>query len=515
MGSIGYARPVRRGGGPVLIAAVAFAYTVAFPLVIGLSDESHLLHGARRLYEGQVLYRDFFEIIPPLGFYFIAAAYWIGGTTLLTARVATAAVEALGCAALFMVVRQLAGVLEGVLAALLLAALCIPVWPYASAHWMTTTLGLVTADVVLAERWAGSHRLRPAMAGLLAGTAVCVQQQRGVFVLAWVLTALPGLGLASPAGQRRTLTELAWAATAAGAVIAIVLGHAAWVASPQAVIEHLYGFAVESYGPQHRGVIGWAGTFPLTEPLRAATWVWLLRIAPLLLVAEAVVLARRARRPWSRTLLARAAAWWLAVLMALSVAYLPDFIHVSFVMPFIAISALCLLRDAGTWVAQRLPAGRAVVTGMLAAAAIAIAVKGARTLAGAEAGSPLRVQTGFGILRGNEFFERVLNGVRRNLVPEPTGRSLVYAYPNDAWLYLTLPADDAARLDILTPAFPQRYLDQVTEMLRAQRPGTVVLMSLGKPNPTIIDAVTAGYDLAEEVYPFRIYVRRGRSRPPA
>jgi hypothetical protein len=187
---------------------------------------------------------------------------------------------------------------------------------------------------------------------------------------------------------------------------------------------------------------------------------------------------------------------------------------VSFVMPFFAVSALCLVHDVGAWAARRLPGGHLVVTGVLVAAAVALGVKGALTLARVNAESPLPVQTGFGTLRGNEFFERVLDGVRRNLVPEPTGRSLLYAYPNDAWLYLTLPAEDTARLDILTPAFPQRYMDQVTDMLRAQRPGTVVLMTLGKQNPTIVDAVTGGYDLAEEVYPFRIYVRRSPGRTP-
>src|SRR5690348_11137587 len=78
-----------------IIAALAFAYLVAYPLVIGRADESHLLYGARRILEGQVIYRDFFESITPLAYWLFAAVYRVAGTTLFAARVVIALVEGL------------------------------------------------------------------------------------------------------------------------------------------------------------------------------------------------------------------------------------------------------------------------------------------------------------------------------------------------------------------------------------------------------------------------------------
>jgi hypothetical protein len=511
---IRYARRVRIPRRPVVVAVLAFAYLMTYPLIIGRSDESHLLHGARRLLDGQVLYRDFFEIITPLSFYFIAGAYWIGGTTLRSARIAIALVNALGGTALFALVRQVAGTWEAVVATLILLVLCIPVWPYASPHWMSTTLGLLVAAVLLADRWQDSSRVRPLVAGLLSGAAVCVQQQRGVFLLVWLVLALPVLAVGFPRGMRwRALGgQLAWALGAAAAVVLVVLGYAAWAASPAVVVESLYGFAAESYGPQHVGSIGWAGVFPLTEIYLPATWRWLLRIAPLFLLAEGLALAWDARGPWHRSFLVRVSCWLLAALMALSVWYLPDFIHVAFVTPFLLLPGARLLhavRGSGAW--SRVTGGRAVRATAMTAVVLVLGAKGVGNVVQAWAAAQVRVETAFGPLYGDPYFARLFETIRRHLVPEAEGRSLLYAYPGDAWLYLALPADDATRFEIFFTSFPKRYVDEVLAALRSRRAGTVVLMTLAKA-PEIDAAVAEGYDLVEELYPYRIYVRRA---PPA
>src|SRR5207248_11444037 len=117
-GDAGPVRADRVGCEPVLairsamIAALAFAYLVAYPLVSGRADESHLLYGARRVLEGQVIYRDFFETITPLAYYLFAGVYRIAGTTLLAARTTIAVIEAFGCVLLFRLVRRVASVPE-------------------------------------------------------------------------------------------------------------------------------------------------------------------------------------------------------------------------------------------------------------------------------------------------------------------------------------------------------------------------------------------------------------------
>jgi hypothetical protein len=78
---------------PWALGVLAVAYRLAYPLVIGPADESYLLFGARRTLDGNVIYRDFFEVLTPLAFQFYAAVLAIGGRTLLAARVAAAIVD--------------------------------------------------------------------------------------------------------------------------------------------------------------------------------------------------------------------------------------------------------------------------------------------------------------------------------------------------------------------------------------------------------------------------------------
>src|SRR5262245_47847048 len=102
----------------ILVAALTFSYLMTYPLVIGRADESHLLHDARGVRDGQLVYRHFFEIIPPLAFHIVAAVHWLAGTPLVAARTAMASINATGAAALFALVVQVAGAWEALLATL-------------------------------------------------------------------------------------------------------------------------------------------------------------------------------------------------------------------------------------------------------------------------------------------------------------------------------------------------------------------------------------------------------------
>ncbi len=200
---------------PLFVAGLSFAYLLTFPLAIGGADESHLLYGAKRILDGEVIYRDFFEIITPLAFYLFAAIYRIAGTTLAAARVGMAILDAAGCALLFHLARRISGLAEATLATLIFACVCLPTWPYASAHWISTVLGLLVATVTLACTGGWASRVRPLAAGIVAGIAVCVQQQRGVFLAAWLPLALWLLSRPLARGTRwRTLgAQIAWGAS--------------------------------------------------------------------------------------------------------------------------------------------------------------------------------------------------------------------------------------------------------------------------------------------------------------
>jgi hypothetical protein len=506
---------------PSLIAGgLCFAYLLSYPLALGRADESHLLFEARRVFDGQIPYSEFFESLTPLSLYLVAGIYWIAGPTLLAARVGFALIEGLGGALLFHLVRRVAGLPEAVLATLLFVGLCIPVWPYASAHWISTTLGLLVAAVTLAEGWQGAARARPLIAGMLTGAAVCVQQQRGAFLALWLPLAWAVLGLGLPRGARVRQIAAATAASVAGVAVVVlaVLGHAAWRASLATLIDMVFGFALQHYGPTHSGGTAWAEVLMLTGDHLTPTWHWLLQLAPLFVVGEALLLMRGGWRARPRVDLERAALCLLALLMGLSIWYLPDFIHVSFVLPFLLIPGATLLyrlRTAAVWV--RLPAGRLAVTAGAALFGLAAAWQSAANLAAAHAAAPARFDTAFGPIRGTAGTEQLYRAVDRHLVREADGRSVLYSYPNDAWLYLVLPADNATPFSALVPVmFPPEDIQRMIDVLRARRPGTVVVavpFTTGPVGEQIIATLEQGYDVADEVDSYRVYVRRSAAPP--
>src|SRR5262245_7520749 len=92
------------------IAAVSIVYCIpAFRLVASLSDEGIVLHGAARLLDGQVLYRDFFEIIGPGTFLVSAAWLKVFGSSFAAIRVLSVATGTLIALLIYLTARAVSG----------------------------------------------------------------------------------------------------------------------------------------------------------------------------------------------------------------------------------------------------------------------------------------------------------------------------------------------------------------------------------------------------------------------
>jgi hypothetical protein len=283
------------------------------------------------------------------------------------------------------------------------------------------------------------------------------------------------------------------------------------MASPASLVEMLFGFAVRQYAPAQSGGAAWAAVLPATGVWAGSTWVWLLRISPLFLVVEGIHLLRR-RRAWTPADGKRLCLVLLGVLMALSIAYLPDFIHVAFVLPFLLIPGLSALAAAGLG-ESRLTAARGLLSAGVWILLAAVGAKAIANLTYARAVAPARFETAFGTLRADPGAERLFHAVRRHVTPRASGRELLYSYPDDAWLYLAVPADDATRFSVLVVGFfPDGYVEEVLAALRARRPDTVVLALPFTP-AEVREAVEAGYDAVEDVSTYRIFVRRPSGLP--
>jgi 4-amino-4-deoxy-L-arabinose transferase-like glycosyltransferase len=132
----------------LLLFAAVVVYLASLPRTLGIADESYFLYEARRIREGQVMYRDFFQFVTPGAWYLMAALYGLFGTNIVTARISMAVLHGL-TAVLFYSSGRLVGVRRSLslLPPLAYVALCQPAWPYASPHWFST---FMTALLLLA-----------------------------------------------------------------------------------------------------------------------------------------------------------------------------------------------------------------------------------------------------------------------------------------------------------------------------------------------------------------------------
>ncbi len=192
---------VRAGGearllqDPFLYIAPAVVILLCGPIFRWLSwlgDEGFLLHGAVRMLNGQRLYGDFFEFLPPGGFVLVALWMKLFGASFAAARVLAIGVLALVAALLYVAARLSSGH-RGLAAAVTL------VWvvraPFElSHHWLTTAASLAAAVALLiavgrVDRYRTAHFL----AGLFAGVALAITQSRGALICAATLAVIPGL----------------------------------------------------------------------------------------------------------------------------------------------------------------------------------------------------------------------------------------------------------------------------------------------------------------------------------
>ncbi len=157
----------------LVVAGLVVAYLLAYPRAIGHSDESYILDPARRIVQGQAMYRDVFDCLTPGSFYLFALLFAVTGPSLTAARVLIALVNGASAWLVFRLGSAIGGRIEAALASVAFAVLCVPVWPFASPHWLSTCCALGVAWTIVGRRPVTIRRA--VAAGVLAGLAISVQ----------------------------------------------------------------------------------------------------------------------------------------------------------------------------------------------------------------------------------------------------------------------------------------------------------------------------------------------------
>ena len=483
------------GRGPDLAIAVALlvgaaVYVARLPRVLGGSDEGIFLYEAKRLLEGQVFYRDVFDLITPGSHYLMAALFWLFGTDIATARIADAVVHGLIVAVTYAICRTL-GVRRtlAAAAALLDVAVFEPAWTVASPHWFATLLGLVLLFVLVRR-----PRYEALVAGVVTGALVAVQQQKGAVLGTGAALVLASDALLVGGGGGSLVRRLG--AFAGGVLLVVVPLMGALVAMAgaapvfQALVLHpLVNYRGRAAGAPwgYLGPFAWYAryTFPRVLP-------WEPVLTALMAMRVAVALVRgddpeRLRRSLVLTVMSLAAVG--------SIAYFADYIHLAFIGPVFAVLAADLLEAALGGLARRAPVGARVAGGLTAVLVLAgVAFQLRTVMAGSWQDYPIAYRSPFGTLHFHHRKEiDMLERVRAVL--DAAGAKELFIYPAGAGFYLLTGTTNPTAYQFLVPGYsrPDQLEDAAATLARRRVPFVLVFFPLGRGEP-VADEVLAHYE---------------------
>jgi hypothetical protein len=213
----------------LLFALCATLYLLPFMrILLGNGDEGLLVYGAVRITHGQVFARDFFEVVGPGTFYWLALFFKLFGITFIATRICLF-VTSLGTAlAMYFLSRRICKQYLVLPSVLLAGTYFGSSWPAISHHVDSNCFALLAIACMIV--WQDKRKgVLLFAAGALAGATTCCFQPKGLLLL---LALLVWLWMQ----HRRQSASLSWLwGVAAGyaSVIALMLAyfwsrHALW-----------------------------------------------------------------------------------------------------------------------------------------------------------------------------------------------------------------------------------------------------------------------------------------------
>jgi hypothetical protein len=490
--------------GPDAVLSVLFllgtvAYLWYLPRDLAHVDESNFLYEAKRIRDGEVMYRDFFQFVTPGASYAMALLFWMFGTTIDTARLGSAALHGLTGVVMYATCRAL-GVRRSLalLAPVAYLALCQPVWRCASWHWFSTFFMVLVMLVLVGVPW--STRPRWAIVpGLVTGVLIGVQQQKGAVVAAGVavLFVLVHLVDRRRASWRRLAARLSFLATGIALVVIPLLATFVVLAGAEPVFDALVRFPLEHYGANvGRAFQAPWGYVATIAPMGFTAVV--LKFLPLALLPaclrSTIGLVRGADSGRLRALLVLIVSAGSA---ALSIWYFPDFIHIAFIAAVFLVGAA----EALEWALSALVRSRRwnVVIGWAVAAGLfgCFAAHLHRNALLLRQQLSSAHETAFGRIAFRKPWEPMVVDAIRAVVNETPSQEL-FAYPFLSDLYLTTGARNPTPFQwFFIGLSPPRHTEQVLEILTTRSVPYVVLGTRVGPPAALGDVIREYYEPVE------------------
>jgi hypothetical protein len=151
--------------------------------------EGLLVYGAVRIVHGQVFARDFFEVVGPGTFYWLALFFKLFGISFATTRICLFATSLGTALAMYFLSRRVCRQYQTLPCVILFAAYFGTGWPTISHHVDSNCFALLCVACITA--WQGKPRNSLLFsAGALAGATTCFLQQKGALLLLALLVWL-------------------------------------------------------------------------------------------------------------------------------------------------------------------------------------------------------------------------------------------------------------------------------------------------------------------------------------
>jgi hypothetical protein len=441
------------------LAVGIMVYLYLWPRDLFGFDEGLYLYESKRLLDGDVFYRDIFEIITPGSFYVMALLFRIFGANIVTARMSTAVLHVLIALTLYAICRTV-GVRRSLATAAGVAhlAVCFFALPIASPHWFGTFSMLLV--LLLGVRQ--PTRTRPFMLGLANGLLIAIQQQKGAVMCVAAVVALAAEHLVARPVDRKRLAGvvpdlLQWAGGVAVIVVPLILT-LLLTAGIEPTVRALIQHPLVNYRQNLTAEWGsWAPWFPdrYVFPL-------LIKWQPLvLLVALPRILWRWARSDDPvrlRHLL------WLTLMPAfalLSVGYYPNYTHLDIVAPVMLPLVAETLDSMLRFGERRLGAPQWVGTVVALALIARLGVQAEHSLEQHQKAFSLSYDTDFGRIATNNPDQIAVTNTLKTLLPDVPSRE-IFVYPTYASLYLLTSSSNPTRFEIVLPGYTEA--DQIAEI---------------------------------------------------
>jgi hypothetical protein len=434
------------------LAIAAFSALPCLPFIRnmpGLGDEGVLLHGAQRILLGEVLYRDFFAILPPFGF--AVTTFWMAlfGGSLLAMRVLAVIVIVLIALLTFQACRLVARK-SGLSALLTLAWVTASqgYWTVVCHHWFTSAC-IMGAYVTLLGML--QYRVSPmggALAsGVLIGAAGMTTSARGA--AAAIIAAV--ILLTSSGVPRRALGAFVAGMAVVPGLLSVWL---AWQGALDDGVAQFVFFAGENYSS-----IQWV---PFGNAATKQNLLLVLLFPSAFLLAATVMLLERGRplrNATFRAALLFAGMGWLTIYPR------PDVTHIGFTAPL----ALPLLAVSLDRIRQRISSPhRWIVPAAVAVAMVPGTVMVIRI--GHHVQTQSVVETDRGRMLMAKHSGQDLHDLLQAMEPIPRDDGFFF-YPYDAMLPYLTERRHAARLDIFLPEYTTagQYLESCAAVLARAR----------------------------------------------